>query len=366
MDMNEGENSGIPQSPNFSSPNISSGDDLTQQNQDTEPTPQAITSSDVAAMSGTDAGAVAAAAASMTEDDERTDAIVSSGSFSRPTFTNRRYSNAQETTQKPFSFAVENQQGGGSIVINNSDYDVKPRSRKKLIVGALALVILVAAAVILIPSLLNDQKEVVSEEVKAWRRVANYMIYGEEKEDKIELEPASAAARAMKKGVFSDSENAATRFEKLTELHDVAKEITSQDHMDISEYATEIIQLLRVKNLQPIEKMVAMIRDSGSYEITRGNISEMYNTAYRTSGTDAAYVIGRLELASIARLDLASQYINNGCAMSSGALDTECRMRVDKFYADSVNAIRADNNKISVHVNGIYEDFFRAMKELEE
>ena len=148
--MNEGENSGMPQNQPFSSPNITPENNSTLFGPDIEPVREAITSTDVAAMAGTDSGKVAAAAAAMPENDAP--AAVSSGepvnaapnSYSRTGLRSRRYHGAPQQQSASFEGAPEFfNQAASDIVLN---YD-QPRSRKKPLIIALIIVLLIGGGI---------------------------------------------------------------------------------------------------------------------------------------------------------------------------------------------------------------------------
>ena len=168
--MNEGENSNIPQGPNFSSPNISSGNGLAQTPVNaTTSTPQPITNSDISAMAGTDAGAVAAAAAAMPESDARraissTPAASSAGSSrSRFGFGGRKFNaSAQQPVGQPaFAGAPDYfNQAAGDIAINNSQAD---NGKKKFIIIAAVAVIVILIVVLLVFMMPSAKKDEMAE-----------------------------------------------------------------------------------------------------------------------------------------------------------------------------------------------------------
>lgn len=159
--MNEGENSSMPNNTNFSSPNISSSDNQTPVDTVT-PTQQDVTSSDISAMAGTDAGVVAAAAAAMPESDGR-QAISSTPSVSAPStsrtrlgFSNRRFNQAAAQQSAP-SFAGAPDyfnQAVSDLPVDNSSQG----NKKKLIalVGlVIAVVAVVVIAIVVVPMLIK-------------------------------------------------------------------------------------------------------------------------------------------------------------------------------------------------------------------
>lgn len=161
--MNEGENSSMPQSPNFSSPNISSnGDTQPSFPTNTEPIQPAITSTDVAAMSGTGAGAVAAAAAALPENDAPTtisstpSAPISSTQRSRFNFgANRFHAKEPQSTAPTFAGAPDYfNQAAGDIYLENQ-YQENKNSKKKLIIAIAVGVAVVVIGVIGVISLMG-------------------------------------------------------------------------------------------------------------------------------------------------------------------------------------------------------------------
>ena len=162
--MNEGENSVVPNSPNFSSPNISTGnnEELTAavSAQETE---KAITSEDISAMAGTTAGAVAVAAASMTESDAPE--AVSSGaaitsnssddvasSRSRFGLSGRRF-HANETKKSSapvFAGAPDFFNQAASDIVINSPEEKKSKAPLFIGIGVVAAVIAVVVGIVLL------------------------------------------------------------------------------------------------------------------------------------------------------------------------------------------------------------------------
>ena len=152
--MNEGENSNIPQSPNFSSPNISSANSQAPSNP-VSPAPQAITSSDISAMAGTNAGSVAAAAAAMPESDAPTavsstpSAPISSTQHSRFNFgANRFHAKESQPAAPTFTNAPDYfNQAAGDIYLDNR-YQGNKNNKKKLIIVIAAGVAVVVIGII--------------------------------------------------------------------------------------------------------------------------------------------------------------------------------------------------------------------------
>ena len=174
----------MPQSPNFSSPNISS---------DAEPiTPASMmedeTTTDITAMPGTDAGAVITAAAAMTEDDAPV--AVGSGAFgsssadpasrtrTRFGFGSRRYNGSRTTSTAP-AFA------GAPDYFNEAVGDIniaeeKPRGgKRKIIIGA--IIATVAIAIVCVSLCVLSQPKMEAKNLReAVNMYGNYLLTGEE------------------------------------------------------------------------------------------------------------------------------------------------------------------------------------------
>jgi hypothetical protein len=151
--MNEGENSNFSNNPNFSNQNLPSNaaSNLGATN---DSMPHAITSSDIAATAGTEAGVVAAAAA-MPENDARqaiSSAPTSTGASSRSRFNfgNRRYnSNSTPTTQPSPIFAGAPDyfnQAAGDIVLEGNKPE-RGNGIKKRMVVILGIVAVIGALI---------------------------------------------------------------------------------------------------------------------------------------------------------------------------------------------------------------------------
>ena len=159
--MNEGENSIFPQSPTFSSPNISSDDDITPVEDTSEPMPQAITSADISAMAGTDAGEVAATVAAMPEEDTPAApapiTTSSANSRSRFGFGGRHFEPSavpQQAATPSFAGAPDYfNQAAGDIMLASEGNEAKKSIKKKIIMIAgiaVAAIVLIAVAVIVL------------------------------------------------------------------------------------------------------------------------------------------------------------------------------------------------------------------------
>lgn len=153
--MNEGENFGMSNNPNFSSPNISSGNEPTPI-ESAATTQQSIASTDIASMANTDAGIVAAAAAAMPENDTR-QAIrsvptTSQSSAAHPRFglSNRRF-NPSVAQSQPTAFAGAPDyfnQAASDIVLNDAQQNNNKKKILFIIAGVAVVLVVVVCLVI--------------------------------------------------------------------------------------------------------------------------------------------------------------------------------------------------------------------------
>lgn len=346
MDMNEGENLGIPQSPNFSSPNISSADDAPKQDLSSEPTQQAITSSDVAAMSGTDAGAVAAAAASMTEDDAPV--AVSSGAITGSTQKGAQPAGAH------FNFGTRRYHGSDNTrQANINDYvqleypEVKPRKSKKWLFVVIAIILLAGIGVgvyFLIPKGGNGT---ISQKTKdLYNTFANYMLYGEDKKDPIagEYEYGSNYYYGTLEG---DSERE-EHLKAAKEKYDAFKKSYENDKVENEDLTQRIQKYERDLDLYYYTEKLPII---GGGAITRNYILngkddttkkiDDYYSEYNNSTLDSTKdYIKEITVRIKGVLENYDSLKANNCLNTSTyTIKTECRRSNNLAYSGSMNAI---------------------------
>ena len=367
MDMNEGENLGIPQSPNFSSPNISSADDSLKQDLSSEPTQQAITSSDVAAMSGTDAGAVAAAAASMTEDDAPV--AVSSGAITGSTQKGAQPAGAH------FNFGARRYHGSDNTrqaIIN--DYvqleypEVKPRKSKKWLFVVIVIILLAGIGVgvyFLIPKGGNGT---ISQKTKdLFYTFANYALYGEDKKEPLEGE-YEYGSRYYYGTLMSDSDRE-SYLKTAKEKYDAFKKSYESDKVENEELTKKIqdyesdLDLYYYMNKYPVV-LASVLFDyyaKNGKKATEDSISS-YIAGYNESSFELTRAFGSdyksmtLEalikyeaLVSRGCIILGSSTISHSCQTSSDAAYSGDAKRLSEYYeyvAKKIGATMTQSKKV--------------------
>lgn len=205
--MNEGENTGMPNTPDFSSPNASP--DNTQPIQPATP-PDSTAS-------------VAAAAASLPgEDPSQPAGIISSGdttpASARPRFGFSRKFKPQSDVQ-PAKSAFKNapdyfNQAVGDIVLADENAVAQKKKVKKIALIVVAALVVIGGGLAAF-LLLNQANKPSANKVKtAFNRYANYVLYGEEKDSDIGEYSASTRYTIMDKYIDYD-ENYNKRFKEL-------------------------------------------------------------------------------------------------------------------------------------------------------
>ena len=194
--MNEGENTGMPKSPDFSSPN----------------NPPKNSAS---------ASVYSAAASLPDEDPSQPTQSISSGKPARPRLGfSRKFKESQPTQPRANTFSNAPEffnQAVGDIVLANDNAKAQKKKNKKfailaaIVLGALAITIVV----ILVVSGINQPS---ANKVKtAFNRYANYVLYGEEKDSNIGEYDESAHYTIMDKLVNTDD----NYNKRLKELFDI-------------------------------------------------------------------------------------------------------------------------------------------------
>ena len=175
--MNEGENTGMPKSPDFSSPNTSPDNSAPSQPSELPEQPAAAS-----------APAPAEPVISSAGEDVRPAQSISSGVSTRPRFGfARKFKKAQQPAQAPAQQTVF---GNAPEYFNNAVQDIviadvaaadAKKKRKKVALIALAVVAVLAAGLGIFLLIVQLSKPSASSVKSAFNRYANYVLYGEEK-----------------------------------------------------------------------------------------------------------------------------------------------------------------------------------------
>lgn len=320
--MNEGENSSMSNNPNFSSPNISSGNEPTP----IEPaatTQQAITSTDIASMANTDAGAVAAAAAAMPENDSlgaissAPTAVSTRTAQSRLGFRSRRFN--ASTSQQTNAFAATPDYLNQAI---NDSYanDAKPKSKIKfIIIGALAAVIVIVLCVIALTSVNNGKL------VTEGKEIASKMD-DEAIEDILYLEDAFTRISSVSK---EGRENIMNMFREETyasytdKIEKVAKMSASLNELNADKYSNEYKEILKTAQ----NKLSEASEKYNDYLNHYKNNYEYIVKGKASSGTDSS--IPELAKQYTAYINAKQAIKDNNC-MAQVTFTTLCRSLIDQ------------------------------------
>lgn len=364
--MNEGENSSMPNNPNFSSPNITPSSAPTPNGATAEPTGQAITSSDISAMAGTNAGAVAAAAAAMPENDAP--ATVSSGVISSSTrepsaqrsrfgLNSRRFHDSSSTQAQQTSSFFSNTPDYFSQAANNMQVadNAAGKSKKPFIIaGAVALVaIIVVLAIIFIPRNTVAEKAVKLQEL-ASEYAGDVVLF----EDNLEL--ASKKGFLLSAQAISDDEYKAEK-DKYTNSFSRVKEfrqkLNSYSDVNIADRGTsenlnEQVEKLkksldiRIPVYESYSKIIPAIAHIAATKASDEAISDL-ESAYGSEDLKKVASLAKNYYSKRAQYD--STYNNSGCNSNRSA--QACRDIVT-----SIMKLTSSYTKDST-LNGVMQSF---------
>ena len=245
--MNEGENTGMSNGPIFSSPNIAGSQPQPQQT----PVPMPEQPTDITKIGNP---ALTTTVAAMPEQDGPAKPAVMSGGDPidkkkpRFGFTSRRFKDRTQAPAAPVMQAVDtpafanapeffNNAVGDIVTADAAAAEKQSKTKKALIIGIVAVVVTIAVigAVFGISAISNSVKASAAQ--KDWTRFANYVLYGEEKDDALpekssEIGPEAKArivAVFKKKGSFYKEKEAV-----FTEKYAKAKEKILAKNKNIS------------------------------------------------------------------------------------------------------------------------------------
>lgn len=384
--MNEGENSAVPQNPNFSSPNISSSNQT--QLSSAPSTERNITSSDISAMAGTDAGAVAAAAAAMPEGDSRQ--VISSMSVtsssvaprSRFGFSNRKFDTSVQQAVKQSTFASMpkyfNQaaatQDKGVFLTNNYEDDKKPKNGKIFILAGLVAAVILVLIIALVSKTSTEMAK--TNNLKAtWNEFASLLLFNESKKEPITINDNSAAAsdflnRAYSKDGISDDAKYAkvvAGIDAVINENGDAKRVNVGDLHDLKEQLSLVYYVAKLGPIPNAESIAACYVVLGK-ETCNVQIDEHYNKYYETHN-DAIQRISQLQLGQITFEKIfADAYIANGCIGSNGTVQKTCTGLVDSSETIVVYAgeYKAAKNAASKNTLAFVKGFLTDLKTIND
>lgn len=321
--MNEGENSGMPKAPGFSSPNTSPDNPAPIR-------PAAPADSQPAQP----AASVYSAAASLPEEDpsQPTQAI-SSGGPTRPRFGfSRRFKDQQPAQPRTAAFNNApdffNQAVGDIVVANDNAVAQKQKTKKFIILSAAVLGVL--AIVLVVVFFVGQASKPSANKVKtAFNRYANYVLYGEEKDSDIGEYDESARYTIMDKYISVD-ENYNKRFKELfdafyKEYNDAAKAGTYQEGAlgAYRDLVTDVYNSFDMDKKVTVSHLAALYRGGGGQEGAMKTIDDELATFKGEAESASDLAVSWREYA-IKRMEVVKHYIANGCLSSDNELNPGC------------------------------------------
>ena len=317
--MNEGENTGMPTSPDFSSPNTSPDNTAPSQPSELPEQPAA-------------APAPAEPVISSADKDTRPAQSISSGASTRPRFGfARKFKKTQQPAQAPAQQTVF---GNAPEYFNNAVQDIviadvaaadAKKKRKKIALIALAVVAVLAAGLGIFLLIVQLSKPSASSVKSAFNRYANYVLYGEEKSSDIGEYSDTTRYTIMDKYTDVD-EDYNKNFKRLLDAfynayNDAVNEGTyEKDGMD--EFIDTAFAVYSTMELDSSYTLPQMANDylAEGRENVLSKLEDKYNSY--AEKTDSRYIYDwrqtRLEY-----LELVSDYVNEGCS-ATGSIDEQC------------------------------------------
>ena len=240
--------------------------------------------------------------------------------------------------------------------------------RKRLIaIGLLIIIVITAGLALLLASrgVVNQIK--LTNAQKAWNKVGNYIFYGEEKEDKLDVNSATAAAIIYSRGVFAGNDDTVKRSKRIAELRDEAMKVDSSS--DFAEMSSSIDSMVRLYEIQPVSPIVfymsSMLRGETADTLKAEASSYYDNNLLEQNSTLDNEIIEYLKEASYSKIAITAQYYANNCYVE-GTLDGDCMDKVNNLYPDIMGELKRNEAMVRSRAETVYKYFFDCLKELNE
>ena len=361
--MNEGENSGMPNGPIFSSPNIAGSTPPS-------PVPGQNPQPEQPAAPGYDNPSVTTTVAAIPEIDETPEkATITTSSVKqadgrsflggRRRFGLSRQGNATAPQTKTFKNAPEffNQAMGDIVIADEAAAQSKKSKKKIAIIAVIALLVIggIIAAVFGISTVTHNSK--VSEAKRAWTRFANYVIYGEEKDDPLPAKASDVSHWAVRTYLSVNSEKSAIRAANEKSFYERYNKAKSQidkivaDKTSIKELDTELADVFALTKLSEDNLSTAYLAkrfDGVSNEELLSGFSaekEAFSKNYRIDGEVAFYFTAYKET-----INNLITYRNNGLVDKNGIIKA-----VEGNTSLDTDELRASREKYTYALDLFYE-----------
>lgn len=332
--MNEGENTGMPTTPDFSSPNTSPNPQPAQPaEQPAAPAEPSVSDEQPAAPTEQSASVYAAAASLPAEDLTKPSQTISSGNNKPAGISNRfgfarkfKKQEPQQPVQPAFSNAPEYFNNAvQDIAIADAAADDAKRKRKKIALIAVAVLLVIGAGLGAFFLIQQANKPSANRVKTAFNRYANYVLYGEEKDSDIGEYSDTARYTIMDKYLNRDdnyNKRLNELFEAFTKEYASAAEngLYEKDGIDYyKDIYYAVYDSYELDNQLSFERIISLYESEGS-EAAEEAIEDVYEQYGKN--TDHRYVYDwyatRTDYINV--LDAFSTY---GCLLS-GAFDGQC------------------------------------------
>jgi len=338
--MNEGENTGMPTTPDFSSPNTSPNPQPAQPvEQPAAPAEPSVSDERPAAPAEQSASVYAAAASLPAEDLTRPSQTISSGNNKPAGLSNRfgfarkfKKQEPQQPVQPAFSNAPEYFNNAvQDIAIADAAADDAKRKRKKIALIAVAVLLVIGAGLGAFFLIQQANKPSANRVKTAFNRYANYVLYGEEKDSDIGAYSATTAYTILDKYVNPD-ENYNNRLKELfdrfySEYTAAVESNVYKKDETIDGYKGVAMTVYYSFEMDKKLSLLAIYDDMGnkSKEDLLSEIkekSDWYNEQSVLS-SESWYA------AMVSRVALAELYGNSGC-LEKGEIDENCVLGLEE------------------------------------
>ncbi|MBP5634038.1 hypothetical protein J6X13_03865 [Candidatus Saccharibacteria bacterium] len=361
--MNEGENTGMPTAPNFSSPNASP-DNVTPIQPATPAEPGQPTAPQQTA-------SVYSAANSLPgEDPSQPSQVISSGpakgAGARPHFGfSRKFKDQQpqQTRQATFSNAPDYfNQAVGDIVIADETAAARKQKTKKIALIAVAALAVLGGALAAVLVITQINKPSANKVQLAFNRYANYILYGEEKDSDIGEYSASTQYAIADKYHHVDEEynkHFVELFGKFYKEYNAAAEAGLYEKGKLDHYkggvdfiyasfemeraitAVDFYKNYSIKGQAKMEEEIAAKRDGYYKTGFEMPVTYWYNTM-------------------ISQVVLASAYNGLGC-IEGGNINRDCASRGDSSIQEKNRAFADNYNEFRSALSELRSSFYTSL-----
>lgn len=367
--MNEGENTGMPTAPNFSSSNTSP-DNVTPIQSATPAEPGQPTAPQQSA-------SVYSAANSLPgEDPSQPSQVISSGpakgAGARPHFGfSRKFKDQQpqQPRQAAFSNAPDYfNQAVGDIVIADENAAAKKQKTKKIALIAVAALAVLGGALAVVLVINQINKPSANKVQLAFNRYANYILYGEEKDSDIGEYSNTTRYTIMDK--FSEVDENYNKhlkelFDKFSEAYNAAVEkgIYKQDSV-VGTYRGSVMAAYYSFDMDKdlaMNNIVSSLSQNGRETL----VNEVNDKSAKYAENGASMLSGEWNQAMLTNIALGETYIGSGC-VSGGKVNYSCASKQEAVIKERRQIAQESADIYKAHAVTVRKHCYSSLWEIKE